>query len=53
MWRFPIDLKYVGLTEDSDSFKNIDITKEVQLPIGNHCGAFGVERKHDVHAGID
>jgi len=53
MWVLPIDLEYVGLTEDSDSYKNIDITTQVELPIGNHCGAFGVERSHDTHGGVD
>lgn len=27
------------------SFRNI--------PVGNHPGAFGVERKHDIHTGVD
>jgi murein DD-endopeptidase MepM/ murein hydrolase activator NlpD len=53
MWDFPIRLEYQGLTDDSDSFKNIDTAKQVELPIGNHCGAFGVARKHDHHGGVD
>jgi len=52
-WLFPIWFEYKGLTDDSDSFKNIDITKQIELPIGNHCGAFGVARKHDYHGGVD
>ena len=52
-WWFPLKMDYKGLTEDSESFRNIDITREVELPIGNHVGAFGVERKFDYHGGVD
>ena len=52
-WLFPIWLEYMGMTDDSESFKNIDINKQVELPIGNHVGAFGVARKHDYHGGVD
>lgn len=52
-WIFPIWFEYKGLTEDSESFRHIDITKQVELPIGNHVGAFGVARKHDHHGGVD
>lgn len=50
---FPINLKVVGVTYDSMSFENIDITKEVEIPVGNHVGAFGTERRYDVHKGVD
>lgn len=54
MWKSPLQfMEFVGSTSDSDSFKHIDITTQVEVPIGNHCGAFGAVRKHDVHKGID
>jgi len=52
-WTFPIPNKVVGITCDSDSFKKIDISKEVEIPIIPHVGSFGAERKFDVHKGID
>jgi len=53
MWKFPIKHEYKGLTDDSESFKNLDITKQVELPVGSHVGAFGVARKHCHHGGVD
>ena len=50
---FPLNMIFKGITGDSMSFQDIDITKEVEIPIGSHIGAFGVERKHDIHKGID
>jgi murein DD-endopeptidase MepM/ murein hydrolase activator NlpD len=35
------------------SFENLDISDEVEIPIGQHVGAFGVKRKYDYHRGID
>ena len=53
-WKcFPIDLAVLGTTEDSMSFENICLQTQVEIPIGNHVGAFGVKRKHDIHKGID
>jgi murein DD-endopeptidase MepM/ murein hydrolase activator NlpD len=52
-WKFPIPLKKLGSTSDSMSFKNIDITKEVEVPTDNHVGAFCVKRKYDIHRGVD
>lgn len=52
-WSFPLDMEYVGLTIDSMSFENIDITKQVEIPLGNHVGAFGAVRRHDIHGGVD
>jgi hypothetical protein len=53
MWKFPLRLKKLGPTSDSMSFKNIDIEKEVEIPVGEHVGAFGVLRRHDRHKGVD
>lgn len=53
MWKFPLRLKKLGPTSDSMSFQNIDIKREVEIPIGEHVGAFGVERRHDIHKGVD
>ena len=52
-WTFPLDMEYVGLTTDSMSFMDIDITKQFEIPLGHHIGAFGVERRHDTHGGVD
>jgi len=53
MWQFPLNKKLLGSTENSDSFKLIDIATECEVPIRNHVGAFGAVRKHDIHKGID
>jgi murein DD-endopeptidase MepM/ murein hydrolase activator NlpD len=52
-WLFPLKLKILGPTDNSDSFKNINITDEVEIPVGQHVGAFGVERRYDIHRGVD
>jgi len=52
-WLFPLKMKKLGATDDSMSFQNIDLETEVEIPVGNHIGAFGVERRHDVHKGMD
>jgi len=54
-WLFPIGWGFdvVGVTWDSMSFQNIDTTKEIEIPVGNHVGAFGTKRRHDVHKGVD
>jgi len=52
-WILPIPLKLIGPTADSMSFLNIDITKEVEVPIPDHVGSFGITRKHDIHKGVD
>lgn len=49
---FPLNKK-VFITDNSDSFKNRDLSKETEIPIGTHCGAFGVKRRFDTHTGID
>jgi len=35
------------------SFRNIDITRQIEIPVGNHVGAFGVKRRYDIHKGVD
>lgn len=45
--------KFIDFTNDNDSYKNIDISKEFEIPIDNHCGAFGTQRKNHIHEGID
>lgn len=53
-WIFPLqDFKFVGTTNDSYSFLDIDLTKEVEIPIHPHVGAFGIRRKYDYHCGVD
>ena len=52
-WLFPLKMKKLGLTSNSMSFQYIDITSEVEIPIKPHVGAFGIERRHDVHKGVD
>lgn len=56
-WLFPLDLDIIGPTSDSMSFKNINLTTDVftdvEIPVGQHVGAFGVKRKHNCHNGID
>lgn len=53
-WSNPLRNKeYVGISNDPDSFKNIDVNTEYEIPVGKHCGAFGAVRKHDVHKGVD
>jgi len=54
-WSNPLynHLECVGISNDSMSFQNIDVMNEFEIPVGNHVGAFGYERKHDVHKGID
>ena len=52
-WYFPLRLNVLGPTLDSMSFENIDEDYQVEIPVGQHVGAFGVQRKFDVHRGVD
>jgi len=52
-WIFPLRKEVLGLTTDSDSFKNINIHEQVEIPSLPHVGSFGVERRFDVHKGVD
>ena len=46
-------MRLLGKTSDSDSYRAIDTSSAVELPIGDHCGAFGTKRKFHRHEGID
>ena len=52
-WHFPLKMNYIGTSNDSNSFLDIDLNSKVEIPIHPHMGAFGVRRRHDVHAGVD
>jgi len=51
-WASPLDMEFIGMTSDSMSFKKLK-EGEVEIPIGDHVGAFGVQRRHDIHKGVD
>lgn len=50
-WRSPLNLKLVP-TADARSFSRMKVG-ETGLPLAPHPGAFGVERKHHCHEGVD
>ena len=50
-WARPLNLTLIP-TGDSLSFKAFSIS-ETGLPIGQHPGAYGVQRKNHVHEGVD
>lgn len=53
-WLFPLeDMKKLGPTAIDNSFEDIDIKTEVEIPIFPHCGSFSALRKYDRHRGID
>lgn len=52
-WNFPLKMNYFGTTIDSYSFLDIDLTKDVEIPLHPHVGAFGIRRKYDYHCGVD
>lgn len=41
------------ITTDSDSYKTVDLSTTVEIPLHEHVGAFGVKRNHHIHEGID
>lgn len=51
-WSNPLPLDLI-VTADSESFRKFDTDRETGLPIGCHPGAFGVQRKHHFHEGVD
>lgn len=53
MKHFPLNKEKVTITNDSNSYVGKDYTKETEIPIESHCGAFGVIRKFHTHEGID
>ena len=51
---FPFPGKlYRGATSDSMHFRDIDLAREVMVPVPQHVGAFGVTRKFHTHEGVD
>ena len=52
-WTFPLKLKVLGKTNSLKSFDKLNWSKEVEVPIGNHPGAFAKKRPKDKHRGID
>ena len=55
-WILPFnksEMAYIGITQNSDSFAHVYIDCKYEIPMGNHCGAFGAIRKHDIHKGVD
>ncbi len=51
MWHSPVPHLLIP-TSDSNSYTRFDCFT-TGIPIGNHCGAFGAVRKHDIHTGVD
>lgn len=46
--------KQVKVCTDGEGFESIDWSREVQIPMGTtHPGAFGFERTHHIHEGVD
>lgn len=50
-WLSPLKLKLIP-TDQSESFMNMK-DGETGLPLAPHPGAFGVQRKHHFHEGVD
>jgi murein DD-endopeptidase MepM/ murein hydrolase activator NlpD len=46
-------MEVLGATSNSDSFRKINLTTQVEIPISGHVGSFGFVRKHHVHEGVD
>ena len=40
-------------TRDADSFKERDFSRDTEIPLAEHPGAFGVVRKNHIHEGVD
>lgn len=53
IWHWPLPLTPVSTTNDSYSFLDIDLEREVELPIYPHVGSYGIRRRHDHHKGVD
>jgi murein DD-endopeptidase MepM/ murein hydrolase activator NlpD len=51
--RFPLDKKVIRITSDSQSFETVDYSKETEIPIEGHVGAFAHVRKYHTHEGVD
>lgn len=53
MWQLPFKDKQWTITNNSDSFKTVDQTTTIEVPISPHCGSYGYVRKNHTHEGID
>lgn len=52
-WTFPLIHKQIRQTNNSESFKDINLKSQTEIPVENHPGAFGYIRKHHTHEGVD
>jgi murein DD-endopeptidase MepM/ murein hydrolase activator NlpD len=50
---FPLRTTVLGTSEDPDHYRHINISRETQIPLPPHPGAFGVVRKFHTHEGVD
>ena len=53
MWHSPFPHLFIRPSEDSESFRVNGLDGRSELPLGQHPGAFGVQRKNHIHEGID
>lgn len=53
VWQNPLPLSCKGLSNNSNSFFDINLEFEYEILIHPHCGSFGVRRRHDYHKGVD
>lgn len=49
---FPLS-KHILLSKDANSFANLDLRLQTEIPLDSHPGAFGVLRRHHIHEGVD
>ena len=42
-WQFPLELKPLGITNDSNSYFRIELDTQVEIPIHPHVGSFGID----------
>lgn len=50
---FPLNIPRKIVTSNDCLSGSLDLEHETEIPTGNHGGAFGSVRLHDVHTGID
>ena len=50
---FPLEIPNRKIENDDEASRYLDLRVQTHIPIGNHCGAFGAKRLHDIHTGID
>lgn len=49
---FPLDKHYVKINRSETEFLS-RYDSSTEIPVGNHPGAFGVQRKNHIHEGVD